>query len=218
MGLVGTISNVRDMHVVGEASSFTELVSGGAYRGADVVVVDSDVMQGAIGHDTYAQLNEWLPALKVLFLGSREQARSISPDDLPAYMALNTVGFLMKDGPTSRLVEAIRLINAGTFVCETELIRHILTRLTQWATYTDDGRTGQQLSDREVEVLTMVARGGSNKEIARELFLSEGTIKAHVSHVMTKLNVERRTDLVRYALSKGLIPLSEENGDSRLRG
>ena len=134
-------------------------------------------------------------------------------------MRLHTVGFLLKDGSTSRLIEAIRLVAQGTFVCETELIRHILTRLTQWASYSaeEPSRNGQQLSERETEVLALVARGFSNKEIAGELFLSEGTVKAHVSHIMAKLAVDRRTDLVRYALTTGLIPLSDEpeNGHAR---
>ena len=135
-------------------------------------------------------------------------------------MRLNTVGFVLKDGPISRLEDAIRLLAAGTFVCETELIRHILTRLSQWATYSDEARNGEQLSIRESEVLTLVTRGSSNKQIAHELFLSEGTVKAHVSHIMNKLSVDRRTDLVRHALTKGLVPMTAalfefgENGDN----
>jgi len=58
--------------------------------------------------------------------------------------------------------------------------------------------------------LTLIARGASNKEIAQETFLSEGTVKSHVSHIMAKLRVERRTDLVRVALAKGLVPMEEE--------
>jgi len=212
LGLVGTIASVPDMEIIGEASSLSEIVAKSSFREADVIVVDSDVVQG-VGRASYSQINEWLPALKVLFLGTREDARNLSPDDIPAYMRLNTVGFMMKDGPTARLLEGIRLVASGTFVCETELIRHVLTRLTQWATYSEDGRNGQQLSDRETEVLTLVARGFSNKEIAQELFLSEGTVKAHVSHIMSKLALDRRTDLVRYALSTGLIPLNEEVGE-----
>jgi DNA-binding NarL/FixJ family response regulator len=218
LGLVGTIASVPDMEIVGEASSLPELITKSAFREAEVIVVDSDIVQG-VGRATYTQINEWLPSLKVLFLGTREDARSLSPDDIPSYMRLNTVGFMMKDGPTARLLDGIRLVASGTFVCETELIRHVLTRLTQWATYNgDEGRNGQQLSERETEVLGLVARGFSNKEIAQELFLSEGTVKAHVSHIMSKLAVDRRTDLVRYALSTGLVPLTEDaDGDAPQR-
>ena len=65
-------------------------------------------------------------------------------------------------------------------------------------------------SDRETEVLALVARGSSNKEIAQELFLSKGTVKAHISHIMAKVGAERRADLVRFAVSSGIVPLSDE--------
>lgn len=218
LGLVGTIGSVDGMDVIGEASGLSDLVTKPAFREADVLVVDSGSVQGA-NRALYTQINEWLPALKVLFLGTAEDMRDLSPDDIPSYMRLNTVGFIMKDGPTSRMIDAIRLVASGTFVCETELIRHILTRLTQWASYSadDTSRNGQQLSEREVEVLGLVARGYSNKEVAHELFLSEGTVKAHVSHIMAKLNVDRRTDLVRFALSTGLIPLTDEPDTGSMR-
>jgi DNA-binding NarL/FixJ family response regulator len=130
-------------------------------------------------------------------------------------MRLETVGFIFKDGPASRLLEAIRLVNASTFVCETEVIRHILTRLSQWATYSEEGHNGAQLSDREMEVLTLVTQGASNKAIAQELFLSEGTVKAHVSHIMSKVGADRRTDLVRYALTHGMVRAVDEGGSGK---
>jgi DNA-binding NarL/FixJ family response regulator len=204
VGLAGVISAAEGMQVVGQCRDLAELAGSGNLRAADVFVVDSDALVGA-RRATYDALAEWLPRLRVLFLGTPDDARNLSPDDIPAYMTLDTVGFLLKDGPTSRIVDAIRLIAARTFVCETELIRHILTRLTQWARYSEEARDGHQLSEREVEVLQLVVAGASNKEIAQELFLSEGTVKAHVSHIMAKLQVERRTDLVRYALTHGLV-------------
>src|SRR6266571_2353427 len=178
MGLVAAIGNAEGLKVIAEANSLSEVPGRTLFREADVIVVDSDAMLGP-GRMTYAQMDELLPTLKVLFLGSRDDAHNVTPDDLPAYMRLNTVGFVLKDGPISRLADAIRILAAGTFVCETELIRHILTRLSQWATYSDEARNGDQLSVRESEVLTLVTRGSSNKQIAHELFLSEGTVKAH---------------------------------------
>lgn len=210
LGLIAAIDAEADLEVVGEADEVSDLFKSSAFRDADVLVVDSSaVLVNALG---YSQVQSWLPQLKVLFLGTSEDTRNISPEDIPGYMALNTVGFLLKDGPTARVLEGIRLVAAGAFVCETELIRHILVRLTQWASYSADesGRNGQQLSERETEVLGLVARGQSNKEIARELFLSEGTVKAHVSHIMAKLAVDRRTDLVRFALSTGLVPMTDD--------
>lgn len=209
LGLVSTINAEPDMQVVGEARDLAELAALAAFREADVLLIDSVAVEGT-GRATYAQINEWLPVLKVLFLGTSEDARNITPEDIPMYMRLHTLGFLLKDGPTSRLTDAIRLVANGTFVCETELIRHILTRLSRAASYAGDEGNGQNLTDREMEVLTLVTRGRSNKEIAHELFLSEGTVKAHVSHIMSKLSVDRRTDLVRHALTTGLVRLDED--------
>jgi len=209
LGLVKTLGGAPDMEIAGEVTSLADLVTNPAARDADVFVVDVDVLAGG-QRAPITQLNEWMPALKVLFLGNQEDARVISPDDLPVYMRLNTVGFMLRDGPTSRLINAVRLVASGIFVCEYEVIKRILVRLMHWASYTDTTQADHQLTDRELEVLTMIARGASNKEIAQDTFLSEGTVKAHVSHIMTKLRLERRTDLVRFALTKGLVPLNEE--------
>lgn len=209
VGLAETIANAPDMEVIGDASSLEAMACGDGYRRADVLAIDVQAVNQASIPDVYKKLGEWFPALKVIFLGSHQDAAQISFDAIPMLMRLDTIGFLIKDGPAERLIQAIRLIACGEFVCETEVIKRILTRLTQWASYSPNGRA-EQLSERETEVLTMVAQGRSNKEIARELFLSEGTIKAHISHIMAKLGLERRTELVRYALAKGVVPLSEE--------
>jgi len=207
-GLVKTLGGAPDIEVVGETTSLGDLIANASVRDADVFVVDVDTLARGTAQGTVAQLNEWLPALKVLFLGNEEDARVISPDDLPVYMSLNTVGFIFRNGPTARLVEAVRLVAQGTFVCEADVIKRILVKLMHWASYTETQT--ETLTEREMEVLTMIALGASNKEIAQETFLSQGTVKAHVSHIMSKLRVERRTDLVRVALTKGLVPLNEE--------
>lgn len=218
LGLVQTIKDTPDLEVCGEARDLADLVTKAAFRTADVLVVDSAAVP-VENRGVYIQIYEWLPQLKVLFLGADEDMRTIRPEDIPTYMRLNTVGFILKDGPTTRLIDAIRLVAAGTFVCEIDLIRHILTRLTQWAQYNTEeaASNSQSLSERETEVLTLVARGFSNKEIAQELFLSEGTVKAHVSHIMSKLSMDRRTDLVRYALSTGLVPLQDDDTETTSR-
>jgi len=209
MGLVKTLGTAPDIEVIGEAMTLGDLVTNPNIRDADVFLVDVDVLAGA-GRTEVAHLNEWLPALKVLFLGNHEDARVISPDDLPVYMRLNTVGFIVREGPTNRLIQAVRLVAHGTFVCETEVIKRILVRLMHWATYSETTQNEYDLSEREIEVLTMIAQGSSNKEIAQETFLSEGTVKAHVSHIMRKLRIDRRTDLVRFAFAKGLASLEEQ--------
>jgi DNA-binding NarL/FixJ family response regulator len=216
IGLVAELSSAPDIRIIGEFRDLSEMLTTAAVRDADVLILDSQaVLSDNLA--VYSQIDEWLPTLKVLFLGTQEDARAIRPEDIPIYMKLHTVGFMLKDGPTTRIIDGVRLVASGTFVCETELIRHILTRLTQWASYSTEETNRNGLTGRETEVLTLVARGQSNKEIARELFLSEGTVKAHVSHIMAKLGVDRRMELVRYALSAGLIPLSDEAADAPRR-
>ena len=209
VGLSRTVAAERDMEVVGEATTMEQMAEDDISRNADVLLIDVQALNRADTVQVYRRMGEWYPALKVLFLGTDQDGRDIRPENLPAYMGLHTVGFMLKDGSTDRLIEAIRLIAGGTFVCEMDVIRHILTRLSQWASYNEHQDTVGQLSEREVEVLQLVAGGRSNREIAQELFLSEGTVKIHVSHIMSKLGLDRRTELVRYALSKGLIPLEE---------
>lgn len=207
LGLKDAISTADDMEIVASVQNLGEMVDHPAFPDADVIIVDAEVL-GGTGAATYQQLLEWLPAMKVLFLGSWEDAKAISPDDLPVYMKLDNVGFIVRDGSSDRLLNAIRLVANGTFVCEIDVIRRILTRLSRYAAeapFNDSSR----LSERELEVLQLVAGGRSNKEVAMELFLSEGTVKAHVSRIMGKLGVERRTDLVRYAISHGLVDAEE---------
>ena len=209
VGIRDAITSAPDLEIVASLNTLEEMVAHEAFPDADVIVVDAEVMGGA-GSATYQKLLEWLPAMKVLFLGSWEDAKAISPEDLPVYMSLQNVGFIVRDGSTDHLLDAVRLVAAGTFVCEIDVIRRILTRLTKYAYELDpEGTHRNSLSERETEVLALVARGLSNKEVAVELFLSEGTVKSHVSRIMTKLGAERRTELVRYAISKGLVDAGE---------
>ena len=207
-GLASAISEAADMKLAGAASSLDEMASDDAYREADVIVMDVQAINRSQVPLFYQRIGEWMPSMKMLFLGTELDARAISPDDIPTYMGLHTIGFIQMEGSVDRLLQAIRLVASGSFVCESEVIKRILTRLSQWASYSgSDG--SDQLSERELEVLALVARGRSNKEIAQDLFLSEGTVKVHVNHIMTKLGLERRTELVRFAITKGLVPLED---------
>jgi DNA-binding NarL/FixJ family response regulator len=124
-------------------------------------------------------------------------------ESLSPTLMLHTVGFMFRTGSAKRLVRAVELVGTGTFVCETDVIKTALGRLAKSAVSVVN--TDGQLSERELEVLALVARGRTNREIARELYVSEGTIKAHVSHIMGKAGVERRSSLVKYALDHGML-------------
>jgi DNA-binding NarL/FixJ family response regulator len=207
-GLANMIEEQPDMKVMAMAGSLEEMASTDQYRVADVIVADVESLNQADMPRLYQRIGEWIPGMKMLFLGSEADANAILPENVPVYMSLKTVGFVLKTGSTSRLSDAVRLVAAGAFVCEIDVIRRILTRLTQWANATPSSRI-DELSDRETEVLALVANGRSNREIAQELFLSEGTVKIHVSHIMTKLDIDRRIDLARFAIARGLVSVGK---------
>ena len=211
VGLADGVTKANDLRLIGVAETLGEMIQLGGIREADVIIIDTPALNRADMPQVYRGVSEWFPALRVLFLGTIEDGMSISPEDVPAYMSMGTVGFVYKTGGIDRLLDATRVIAAGGFVCETEVIRRILTKLINWTSDSDPISTNGngELSARETEVLNLVARGRSNKEIALELFVSEGTVKAHVSHIMSKLGMERRAELVRYALTSGLVEVGE---------
>lgn len=208
MGLASTIGKMPDMRLVGEASSLEEMIESQGYHGADVVVIDVQATNKAKLQEHIPKLEIELSRLKVLFLGGPEDIKTVREELLVTWTRLHTVGFLLKDGPVDRLLQAVRLVAIGTFTCEMELVRELLARLVRWAS-DDADEAKQQLSARETEILVLVADGRSNKEIARELVISDGTVKAHISHIMAKLNMERRANLIKYALLNGLVALQE---------
>ena len=215
LGLEAAIPQGRDLSVCGTASSLQEAVQSRAFADADVILIDTDALIQSDVPSVLPSLGDGVIGLKVLFLGEMQDIIHMPFETLQVLLKLDTIGFILKAGPAYRLVEALKLVATRGFVCESDAIKHVLSRLSLWATQanqpsSNNGAFGH-LSDREMEVLDGVVRGKSNKEIARDLFVSEGTVKAHVSHIMSKMNVERRTELVKQALMSGLVvPLDED--------
>lgn len=116
-------------------------------------------------------------------------------------------GFLLKDAPANELVQAIRVVASGEAMLAPSITRRLLDK---YATHLPSGdepvpNTLHTLTDREVEVLKLVARGLSNAEIAADLFVSETTVKTHVGHVLTKLGLRDRVQAAVYAYESGLV-------------
>lgn len=203
LGLANMIDEHPQLALAGVAAGLEEMLVHQECRAADVVVMDVEV-----AYRTPLELVEKtaksLPGLKVLLLGSEQDAKGVQPETVPAYLAMAGLGFLVKGVSNERLASAIILLNEGVFVAEMWLMRHVLTQLSRWANEDTETSRGQ-LTEREMEVLRLVADGLSNRAIANALFLSEGTVKIHVSHIMAKLAMDRRTELVRYAVQRGLV-------------
>jgi DNA-binding NarL/FixJ family response regulator len=125
-------------------------------------------------------------------------------DDTTVLRALRAgaSGFLLKDTPPMKMLQAIQAVASGEALIDPRVTRHVIERLADVPEASDEAPSG--LTERERDVLLAVARGLSNQEIADELHLGYGTVKTHVSHLLTKLDCRDRAQLVMYAYESGL--------------
>jgi len=192
-GLQGMLASQPDFELVGEAATGKEAVTLAAQLRPDVVLMGLRMaeMDGAAAT---AQIQTQQPKTPVLVLTTYDT----NADILRAIDA-GATGYLLKDTPRDELFAAIRSVAQGKAV----LAPTVATRLLRQR----QTPAGEALSARELEVLSLVARGASNKEIARSLHLSEATVKSHLIHLFCKLGVTDRTAAVTVALERGLLHL-----------
>lgn len=191
-GIVATLSAAPDLEVVGQAESGPEAVQVAAATRPDVVVMDLRMPRGG-GVEAVREMKARGIGASVLVLTTYD-----TDSETVAAIEAGATGYLLKDSSASRVVQAIRATAAG----ETVLSPAIAARLTSHVR--SPSRT-TALSAREREVLLYVARGTPNKQIAKELFISEATVKTHVSHIFDKLGVTDRAAAVAAAYEAGIL-------------
>ncbi len=191
-----------DFEVVGEASNGAEAVEMARSLQPDVILMDIHMpeMDGLEATRQIVQ-DESTPNSKVLILTTFDQ-------DEYVYKALRAgaSGFLLKRTPAATLVEGVRVIANGDALLAPSVTRRLID---QFAHTPEPDRPAAEalkvLSERELEVLTLVAKGLSNSECAEQLFLSEGTVKTHVKRIYTKLDLRDRTQAVIFAYQTGMV-------------
>jgi len=189
MGLAFAINNQPDMEVVAQAVDGDEAVAVCLGSTPDVAILDLRMpRQGGI--ETLGVLKSACPSVRVLILSNYSGG-----DEVAAAIQAGARGFLAKDTPVAGLFDAIRRVHADDQVLPPDLARRLA------------GRLASHLSSREIEVLTLIGRGRSNKEIAASLDVVEGTIKMHVTSILAKLGVADRTQAVLSAVRRGIIAL-----------
>lgn len=191
-GVVATISAAPDVEVVGQASDGPEAVEVAAALAPDVVVMDLR-MPGGGGVEAVRKMRVQGVTAAVLVLTTYD-----TDSETVAAIEAGATGYLLKDSSASTLVAAIRSTAAG----ETVLSPAIATRL---ASHVRRPARRAHLSAREREVLLLVAWGTPNRLIAKELFVSEATVKTHLSHIFEKLGVSDRAAAVATAYELGIL-------------
>jgi len=203
MGFRMILEAEADITVVGEAGDGAAAVSMTAALRPDVVLMDVR-MPGVDGIDATAAITAAGGPAKVLILTTYDLDRYVY-----AGLRAGASGFLLKDVPPADLLAAIRTVADGAAVLAPSTTRRLIDRFAPLLP--DPERTTrrdsllQALTDREREVFLLLAQGQSNREIASELFLSESTIKIHVGHILSKLNLRDRVQAVVEAYESGLI-------------
>ncbi|MFD7526880.1 MULTISPECIES: response regulator [unclassified Streptomyces] len=193
-GLRGMFDSAPDFRVLGEASNGVEGVEMVGRLDPDVVLMDLR-MPGGGGVAAIAELAGRGARSKVLVLTTYDT----DSDTLPAIEA-GATGYLLKDAPRDELFTAVRAAADGRTVLSPAVASRLISRVR-----TPAAAGNEALSGREREVLELVAKGTSNREIAAELFISEATVKTHLTHVFAKLGAKDRAAAVAIGYDRGIL-------------
>ena len=201
-GLETLLSVHQDIQVVGQAGNGQEAVDLAARLRPDVVLMDVR-MPVLDGVGATRRIKAIQPQCRVIVLTTFD-------DDEYIFDALRTgtVGYLLKDVASSRLVEAIRAAARGESILQPSVAAKVIAEFSRVSSMVPAARAEElvePLSERELEILGWIARGASNKEIAGRLFIAEGTVKNHVTHILGKLGVRDRTQAALRARELGLL-------------
>jgi NarL family two-component system response regulator LiaR len=199
-GICALLGTDPDSEVVGEALDGHEALAKAQELRPDVILMDL-VMPGMDGLEATQQITASQPETRVLVL------TSFSGDDMifPAIRA-GALGYLLKDLGPEELVQAIRQVHQGESSLHPTVARKLLHELSPRA---DRDPQADLLTTRELQVLRLIAQGRTNRQIAEELSIAEATTRSHVTRILSKLNVDSRTQAALYALREGIASLDK---------
>jgi len=195
-GVKALLARQADIEVVGEAADGLDGVQQARQLRPDVILLDLH-MPGVSGRDAVRTLSEELPGTRVLMLTVSEDA-----EDLLETLHAGAAGYLLKNIDAEYFVDAIRRAAGGDSVVSPEMTGKLVAGLKRAAAAPVPEK--DLLSAREREILVALARGASNKEIAREFELAESTVKIHVQNILRKLNLTSRVQAAVYAVEHGM--------------
>jgi DNA-binding NarL/FixJ family response regulator len=190
----------QGVNVVGEAENGETAIRLASDLAPDVVIMDLN-MPGAGGVETTRRLSSLAPLSRVVVL-----TISADDDDVMNAVMAGACGYLLKNSSIHELIAGIRAASAGESLISPQIAAKVLQRLRAQSKDADAAETIRaELSDRELQVLKLIANGKDNAQIARELFISPKTVKNHISNILMKLQIENRIQAAVYAVRSGIV-------------
>jgi two-component system NarL family response regulator len=199
-GLRRLLAEHPRLKIVGEAADAEQAVAEARRLQPDVVLMDLHMPRGG-GIEATRILHSELPDVGVLILTMSE-----TEEDLLAALRAGARGYILKTSDLDQLLRSIETVAAGQASLGPEMTTKLLTQLSADENAAARRRVEphQQLSERELEILKLIAQGASNRQIAAQLYLSENTVRTHLVHILGKLGLENRVQAAAYALRNGL--------------
>ena len=202
-GLQMVLEDEPDIDVVGEASDGSEAVKTAEETTPDVVLMDVRMPKRS-GIEATRSIKDILPSTKILML-------TISDEEADLYEAIKAgaSGYLLKEISIDEVANAVRQVNQGQSLISPTMASKLLTEFATMVKRRDERvqMPGPRLTDRELQVLKLVAKGLNNKDIGDDLFISENTVKNHVRNILEKLHLHSRMEAVVYAVREKLLDI-----------
>jgi NarL family two-component system response regulator LiaR len=192
-----------DLDIVGEAGDGEEAVKLASQLKPDVIIMDV-AMPKLSGIEATKQIKAILPATSVLVLTGYDYDEYIF-----SMLEAGAAGYLLKNVSGDELIGAVRAVYAGEPMIHPDVLRKVMTRFKTPAPAPVPVHAASPLSEREMEVLKIAAKGMSNRDIAGELYISERTVQAHMRSIFNKLGVGSRSEAILYGLKKGWFSIEE---------
>jgi DNA-binding NarL/FixJ family response regulator len=198
-GLTMVIGALDGIHLVGEAGDGRTALEVAVRTDPDVVLLDVR-MPGFSGIETCAELKAIMPSVRIVMLTASDEEA-----DLFDAVKSGASGYLLKDASIDDVASAVRLVAEGQSLISPAMAVKLLDEFKQLTEPDRSAVVAPRLTDRELQVLRLVARGLSNKDVAKDLFISENTVKNHVRNILEKLQLHSRMEAVMYAVRERLL-------------
>jgi DNA-binding NarL/FixJ family response regulator len=203
-GLEMVLEQEPDIEVVGEASDGTEAVQVATETTPDVVLMDVRMPRRG-GIDACTAIKDAVPSTKIIML-------TISDEEADLYDAIKAgaMGYLLKEISIEEVASAIRAVHGGQSLISPSMASKLLNEFASMIKRTDERQQvpTPRLTDREMEVLRLVAKGLNNRDIAKQLYISENTVKNHIRNILEKLQLHSRMEAVVYAVREKLLEIT----------